>query len=195
MMPIRTPASAPRQQRQVRNVANRLVTAPILALTTAISVSSWLKGWTNGLVANTMDTIRGGHSYAEHGAHVTDYQHDTRLRTGEKPSGVIPVKPNGSPIIPKTSSSFASDAEHLDVLRNADQELINMMAGVAPGGTLSRRIVFDIDMIQPIGTMHQLDNSSTPALVKQTAARKARVIYDLNQATNKYELVTLFPIQ
>ncbi|WP_375418566.1 hypothetical protein [uncultured Hymenobacter sp.] len=89
--------------------------------------------------ARAMDANRNGHSYAEHGAHVTPAQHETRLRTGRKPSGVTPVKPDGTSDIPTKSASFESDAKHLETLRLADRQL--QTEKINSKGELKKKVV------------------------------------------------------
>jgi hypothetical protein len=72
---------------------------------------------------NTFDT-GGGHSYADHGAHTTEAQQRTRLRTGVAPSGRASAVPSGA-----GASKFASDAKHSEGMKAAAKELTDKNKG------------------------------------------------------------------
>lgn len=138
--------------------------------------------------ASGIDASRGGHSYAEHGAHITPPQHDTRLRTGHKPSGFTPLRPDGTPLIPDKSSSFASDAKYLETLALADRQLQTEKFNTRGG--LKRKVDFDVTGATHTGTSYELD--ATGNMVPHPT-QGAKAVYRLNPTTNDYELVTLFP--
>ena len=138
--------------------------------------------------ARAVDTNRGGHSYAEHGAHVTAAQHEQRLRTGQKPSGVTPLKADGTPDIPSKSASFDSDEKYLETLDLADQQL--QTEKINSKGGLKKKVDFDVLGTANTGTAYELDPAGN---VLTTQVQGARAAYRLNATTGQYELITLFP--
>ncbi|MGI4735330.1 MAG: type VI secretion system tube protein TssD [Janthinobacterium lividum] len=138
--------------------------------------------------ARAVDTSRGGHSYAEHGAHVTAAQHEVRLRTGQKPSGDIPRKADGTLDIPSRSASFDSDEKYLETLRLADQQLPTEQ--INSKGGLKKKVDFDVLGTTNTGKAYELDPLGNVLTIPVQGARAA---YRLNAATGQYELITLFP--
>lgn len=138
--------------------------------------------------ARAVDTNRGGHSYAEHGAHVTAAQHEQRLRNGQKPSGVTPLKADGTPDIPGKSASFDSDEKYLEMLDLADQQLQTEKTN-SKGG-LKKKVDFDVLGASNTGKAYELDPLGN---VLTSQVQGARAAYRLDAATGQYELITLFP--
>ena len=138
-----------------------------------------------------IDEKRGGHSYVEHGAQVTPAQHEVRLRTGQKPSGDIPVDAQGVPKPPPlSSSSFSSDAKHLEALDKADQKLPTEKFNKKRG--LKKKVEVTVDVPNG-GSSYSLDSNNKTISV---TTDKALAVYKLeNTGKGEYELVTLFPVQ
>ena len=138
--------------------------------------------------ARAIDSTRGGHSYAEHGAHITAAQHERHLRTGQKPSGIIPLKPDGTPDIPSKSANFDSDEKYLETLKLADQQL--QTEKINSKKRLKKKADFDVLGTSNTGKAYELDSLGNVTVTKVHGARAA---YRLDEATGKYKLITLFP--
>ena len=124
---------------------------------------------------------QGGHSYADHGAHTTEFQHLERLRSGETPSG-------RQAAIPDVSSKFSSDEIHLeayeDALNKLDHEKINTKGG------LKKKVEIKNQYFPNSGISYSLDMNGD---LIRTVSDKYTAVFRLDQSNNTYKLVTLFP--
>ncbi len=145
------------------------------------------------LNAADIDAKRGGHSRAEHGSQITSAQHDTRLRTGQKPSGVTPLDKKGRPIRPASSSSFADDAMHTEALKKTDAKL---RAGLKDGSIqfdAKNRAVVKEDL-PGAGTSVGLDPpKDVTGKLTTKPADKVQAVYERDPATGRVSVVTLYP--
>ncbi len=133
------------------------------------------------------NTDTGGHSYADHGAHVTPQQHLRRLKTGVAPS-------NRAAAIPDASGSFATNKAHAAAYQRARQEIWKqptIIVGKGAGQRFWTKPVFEFDL-KGAGFSYSLDGVGN--LVRAKADR-VRAVFKLNSAGTDYELVTMFPVK
>lgn len=131
----------------------------------------------------------GGHSYADHGAHVTEKQHFVRLTEGKTPGGRIDEE------LQKISSSFSTNKVHGDsydrVLKEFHEHVFKKRKGkIKEPRQLKKRIEVDIIM-EGGGFEYTLGKGKK--LIK-TKTDFVRAVFKLvDEPTQKYKLVTMFP--
>ena len=127
----------------------------------------------------------GGHAYKDHGAQVTEAQHKKRLTDGTTPGGEVRD-------IPSSSSSFATHKAQADAYQLALTELENVKYKVRRGRTtdrLKKKVEVDI-ILEGGGFSYKLAPDGT---LQKEKTDFVRAVFKLDEATNKYSLVTMFP--
>jgi hypothetical protein len=127
----------------------------------------------------------GGHSYGDHGAHVTPAQHLHRLRTGETPTR--PANPNAD--LPETSSGFATNKKHVEAHTQALTELAASPQLFTPTGNIQAvvRVRFRLE-----GAGYSYEIGHQGQLVRYEA-NNVRAVFRYNAATDTHRLITMFP--
>ncbi len=124
----------------------------------------------------------GGHSDADHGSHVTETQHELRLKTARTPNGRVPRT------APNVSSNFASDAMHLkaykDALARLEVEKFNSRGG------LKIRVELRAKPMRGAGVGYSLDPNGFLILSQLDSCT---AVFALDTASGQYHLVTMFP--
>lgn len=125
--------------------------------------------------------LEGGHSWADHGAHTTEAQHQHRLKTGETPGG-------STRRIPDNSSKFVSDEMHIkayeDALVRLETEKINTRGG------LKRKVELKRIPLPDCGINYKLDDAGN---LVQSKIDSYTAIFRLDPSTGTYSLITQFP--
>jgi RHS repeat-associated protein len=137
-------------------------------------------------LARALDLDEGhsyrGHSYRRHGAHVTQDEHEWRIRTGMTPDGEYS---------PTTSSSgFASDQKQLEAYEAALTKLWSN-----PMNAKGTRLVKEFDDVIDVpgaGKSYSLSGGSTGVLSSQ-AVNRVKFVFRLDSSGQDYYLYTMYP--